>query len=471
MLNERIVDMLVAGDIDFLDRLSNEQIAFVVKGIRESEYKKHILFGSMQELKRRRPDIAFDITFDMEEYRDYWFNYFDFNYELLRDRSFLLFFLLSGDWAVRLVLRKLDKIVENNPEIMPALFRYYGRTKDDSILKKLAYHRNLDYRAWFMIELFDNYSHLITMFYDDIKKYLEDENGNVVKEEYVSKLAVLSLSKVKNLEMYEELKQFILDRYSSNTLAAELDMHGKLNEDVYPVYKEMLLMDIDLLFRTSKNYKYVLVQRYGEFLDKEMANEFISRLRVFLDIDESMVADIFINGLGDKFLEYVDKYLELSTGAKVISDCGKGSCARAFRIGDYVIKCSNKKWSMEDSLCPKGYLFAKNYEEDIVRNKKGEVTGAIEVQKYFTRPLVVEDYVETARFIDAMRKEGYYIKDVLADREGGANCYYLDSYLDADTDNPDMLPEWFKEEPVVLVDRDLVFRLENRNPKLKAINL
>ncbi len=29
----------------------------------------------------------------------------------------------------------------------------------------------------------------------------------------------------------------------------------------------------------------------------------------------------------------------------------------------------------------------------------------------------------------------------------------------------------YKKDPVVLVDRDLVFKLENKNPKLKAINL
>ena len=72
---------------------------------------------------------------------------------------------------------------------------------------------------------------------------------------------------------------------------------------------------------------------------------------------------------------------------------------------------------------------------------------------------------------EALRQMGYYTKDVLTAKDGGANCYYLNSYLEADCDNPEELPDWFKKEPVVLVDRDLVFKLENKNPKLKAINL
>ena len=241
--------------------------------------------------------------------------------------------------------------------------------------------------------------------------------------------------------------------------------------DVLTLNKDMLIRDIDRLFLTSKNYKYVLATRYQEHMNPSILREFRSKISSFTWIDRDAVAQIFLSGLGDKFLEYVDKYLEKSTGAKVIRDAGFGTCSRVFRVGDYVIKLSNKKWSMEDNICPRGYLFAKNYEEDIVRKSNGEVTGAIEVQKYLTRPLVVDDYMVIFNYQEALRNAGYYTKDVLTDREGGFNCYYLDSYLDADCEDPESLPEWFKKDPVVLVDRDLIFKLENKNPKLKAINL
>lgn len=471
MLSERIVDYLIAGDISFIERLNCDQRAFLVKGIRESQYKGQILFNSIKEIRRQYPELAFYITFDIPEYKDYWYGYFSNECELLRDRKFLLFFMLAGDWAVKIVLSKLDKIVNNNPDVMPAFFRYFERTKDFNLVQRLAYHSDLEIRAWFMLELLDCYSYLINVFYEDgLVNYFEYE-GNLIEEEYVSKLAALCLLRVKNEELYEELKEFILSRYDVNTLAAELDLYGKLNSEIHPLNERAIIKDIDELFRTSKNYKYELVKRYPRHVDGELLSQFRKKILPFTWIDKDAMTKLFLSGLGDKFLDYVDKYLELSTGSKVIRDAGFGTCSRVFRVGDYALKVSHKKWSMEDVLCPNGYLFAKNYEEAIVRKSNGEVTGAIEVQKFLTRPLLAEDYEAIMHYHEALKREGYYTKDVLADKAGGANCYYLDSYLDADCDKPEELPYWFKETPVVLVDRDLVFKLENKNPKLKAINL
>ena len=190
-----------------------------------------------------------------------------------------------------------------------------------------------------------------------------------------------------------------------------------------------------------------------------------------MKIDSVMLEYIFRVGLGDKFLKYVDKYLALSTNAKVISDCGRGSCTRVFRIGDYVIKCSCKKWSLSNCVCPNSYLIAKNYEEDIVRNDLGEVTGALEVQRYLVRPLLEKEEDLGEAFLDSLEDEGYKLMDQPADDVFGANCRHLEDYRLADTDDFDKLPEWFKKDPVVLVDRDLVFPLEDLKPKIKAINI
>ena len=39
------------------------------------------------------------------------------------------------------------------------------------------------------------------------------------------------------------------------------------------------------------------------------------------------------------------------------------------------------------------------------------------------------------------------------------NLFHLDNYEDADIDDYTKLPEWFKKDPVVWVDRDLVHKL------------
>ena len=476
ILTERIMDKLLSGDLDFLDSFSSTYIDELTKDIVDSPYRKKILYESFNKIFDKNPRLAFLISLDLEEYKHFWRRYLEMNYSLLLDYDCLLFFLLKSDWSLKFVGEVLEKLVLAKKSSVFAILRYTERTGDYSLVKKLAYHYNLDVRGLFLEELIDTHSHMVFNIFNDISDCFvkRDSDGNVkafMDEEKVSRIASLVLIHGLGEDIYLRIRDFIFDNYDKNTLAANLDGYGKYNMDVLTLNKEMLVRDINRLFITSKNYKYVLATRYQEYMDPIILKEFRSKISSFTWIDRDAVAQIFLSGLGDNFLEYVDKYLEMSTGAKVIRDAGFGTCSRAFRVGDYVIKLSHKKWSMEDSLCPRGYLFAKNYEEDVVRKSNGEVTGAIEVQKYLTRPLVVDDYMAIFNYQEALRNAGYYTKDVLTDREGGSNCYYLDSYLDADCDDPEQLPDWFKKDPVVLVDRDLVFKLENKNPKLKAINL
>lgn len=476
ILTERILWKILDGDLDFLDSFSKNYMDALVKDIIESPLRWKILSESFDAIFKKNQRLAFLISFDLPEYATYWRRHLEMDYSVLFDYECLLLFLLKTEWSKKFVFDIIEKLSLKSRSTMFAILRYTERTGDYGLVKKIANHHNLDVRGLFLEELIDTHAHLVYNIYDDIIDCFTrcDKDGKVISlmnEEKVSRIASLVLIHGLGEEEYLKIRDFILVNYDKNTLAAALDDYGKLNMDIFTLNKEMLIRDINRLFVTSKNYKYELVTRYASYLDSKLFTDFRSRISPFTWIDRDAVRKIFLSGLGDKFLEYVDKYLEMSTGAKVIRDAGFGTCSRVFRVGDYVIKLSHKKWSMEDSLCPSGYLFAKNYEEDVVRKSNGEVTGAIEVQKYLTRPLVVDDYMAIFNYGEALRNEGYYTKDVLTDREGGSNCYYLDSYLDADCEDHEKLPEWFKKDPVVLVDRDLVFRLENKNPRLKAINL
>ncbi len=476
ILTERIVWKILNGDLDFLDSFSSNYIDELTKEIVVSPQRDRILDEAFDFIYKKNPVMAFRISCTSPKFSDLWRRRLEIDYSVLLDYNALLHFLLNVDWSRKFVGDIVEKLISNNKTCAFAILRYTDRTKDYGLAKRIANHYNLNVRGIFIEELIDTHAYMLFDVYEDIKECFIrcDKDGNVFKvmdEEKVSRIASLILIHGIGEDVYLQVRDFIFDNYETNTLAAALDNYGKLNMDVFTANKEMLVRDIDKLFVTSKNYKYVLATRYQEYMNPTLLMDFRSKVSPFTWIDRDAVSKIFLSGLGDKFLEYVDKYLENSTGAKVISDAGFGTCSRVFRVGDYVIKLSHKKWSMEEDLCPSGYLFAKNYEEDIVRKSNGEVTGAIEVQKYLTRPLVVDDYMAIFNYQEALRNAGYYTKDVLTDREGGSNCYYLDSYMDADCDDPEQLPDWFKKDPVVLVDRDLVFRLENRNPKLKAINL
>ena len=476
ILTERIVWKILKGDLDFLDSFSSNYIDELTKDIIDSPLREKILDEAFDLIYKKDPVLAFKISCSSPKFTNLWRRRLENNYDVLLDYDALLYFLLKVDWSKKFVFEIVDKLILSNKSCAFAILRYTERTNDYSLVKRIVMHHNLDVRGIFLEELIDTHAHMLFNVVDNITdcfvKY--DKNGNVIglmDEEKVSRIASLILIHNLGEDVYLQIRDFIFDNYDKNTLAANLDGYGKLNMDIFTLNKEMLVRDIDKLFVTSKNYKYALATRYQEYMDPIMLGEFRSKISPFTWIDREAVSKIFLSGLGDRFLECVDKYLEMSTGAKVIRDAGVGTCSRVFRVGDYVIKISHKKWSMEDNLCPRGYLFAKNYEEDIVRKSNGEVTGAIEVQRYLTRPLAVDDTKVINAYHEALREAGYYTKDVLTDGNTGANCYYLSSYMDADCDNPEELPEWFKENPVVMVDRDLVFKLENKNPKLKAINL
>ncbi len=477
MLSDRIVDRLLLGDIEFLERFSNEQLDFIANEIRNSPYRKSILFSVFKDLSLKYPKQAFKITYDLPEYNDFWLRSLKHDTSVFSDYQFLLFFMLTGDWEAKFVSDNLESIVLNNKDSLFAIIRYSERVGNYELIDRLKNHYDMKIRGMFIVELLQAFPQLFYKVFDTdllecfVKYNDKGEEIGIVEEQYVSKIASLILLHHKDELLYVKIRDFILKRYSFNVLAAELDRYGKLVEDINPLNSQYLISDINELFRTSKNYKYVLFTKYGKYLDRELYYEFLEKLEPFINIDDEIIADIFLNGLGDKFLEYVDKYLSMSTGAKVISDVGRGSCTRTFRIGDYVIKCSNKKWSLEDSICPNNYLVLKNLEEEIVRKETGEVTGAIEVQRYLSRPLLVSEWKSIYDFQEAFKATGYYIKDRLVDEEYGPNCRHLEDYRLADCDSPEDLPEWFKKDPVVLVDRDLVFSLSNKKPKIKAVNL
>lgn len=476
ILTERILWKIINGDLDFLDSFSSTYIDALTKEIVDSPMREKILDEAFESLYKKDPIMTFKISCNSLKFSNIWRRRLESDYSVLLDYNALLFFLLNVDWSKQFVFDRVEKLILNNKSCAFAIIRYSERTKDYDFATKIANHYNLDVRGVFIEELIDTHSHMLFNVCDNLIDIFVryDKEGNIAKvmdEEKVSRIASLLLIHGIGEDVYLQVRDFIFSNYEKNTLAAALDGYGKYNLDSLLLNKEMLVRDIDKLFVTSKNYKYVLATKYCEYLDPTLLMEFRSKVCPFTWIDKDAVNKIFLSGLGDRFLEYVDKYLEISTGAKVISDAGVGSCSRVFRVGDYVIKLSHKKWSMEDNLCPRGYLFAKNYEEDFVRKSNGEVTGAIEVQKHFTRPLVVDEEFVISKYQEALMNAGYYTKDVLTDKDGGSNCYYLDSYRDADCDDPEQLPDWFKKNPVVLVDRDLVFRLENKKPKLKAINL
>lgn len=207
----------------------------------------------------------------------------------------------------------------------------------------------------------------------------------------------------------------------------------------------------------------IVLEKYSSKVSDVLLEEYKKYLSYFKNEGEQDRRYYSIDkyGLSRKLQAYVDKYLSLSKDTSH-SFLEAGSTASCYRIGDYVFKLVIAKHSYEEILCPDLYIILPNLEEDFVRDNKGIVLAGIEVQKYLSKDAKNVPKSVFSDFSKELNRLGYYTTDTLIGGMCGDNCRLLDHYSDAEVINP---PDWFKEYPLVLVDRDLVFKLENKSPK------
>jgi hypothetical protein len=165
----------------------------------------------------------------------------------------------------------------------------------------------------------------------------------------------------------------------------------------------------------------------------------------------------YLYGLKDTLYEYIDKYLSLSK-SDTHEFVGGGSTAAVFRIGDYAFKIIYTKWSYEDIICPNNYLILSNLEELYLRDENNVVTCGLEVQPYLSKTTDDIEYKYVSNWFKDFNNLGLEYADNLIHGMCGSNARILDDYRNACTNDPESLPDWFKECPLVLVDRDRVYR-------------
>lgn len=485
------IERLEQGNVSFLWKLSFEDRKRLINYIRESPNRNNIVKGFLKKLKRHLPYFCFEIIYDMDEYTKDTFELVKGNLgvkvgykNLINEAEKIKNILYNTSWGHAFVLRNLNNILRANKDnIDPILdYTFDDFEKNQDFIKRLSRYHNLHTRYLFMKYLVEKHPDKIDLVYDDIMKYLTnytyEENEqltllpDLMNSEDISKLAIYSLMFNPNKSLWYKLKEYILANYKTNDLASLLLYRTDLRDIVLGEkdLEQEFEMDADRLFESANTHKHMIYERYKE----QLSSELVKRFEYYLNLFKSKEKDKFLatytayslslNGLWNEVVSYVDKYLPISKD-QTSEYLTSGSTAVCYRIGDYVFKIFKSKWSYEDVICPDLYLIAKNFEEHYIRNKHGVVIGGIEVQKYLSSKDIKITSEHLRLFTEALKKAGYYVNDSLMHGRCGDNVAILDSYLDADTENPENLPDWFKETPLVLVDRDMVYRLENKQPR------
>jgi len=455
------LDYLKNGKVDFLDRLTDYDKKHLIDSIRESKNRVNIINGFINILKDDMPYFCYDIIYDIPEFSDIALEIVRIDVINYNKLDSILSNTYYGD---RLLDQYLDYFINKDDEYIRVISKYALNNNKVLLINKLSRNSNLHVRYIFMEYLINNNISMLDSIYDDISKYTTsityEENEQLtlfpklINVKDISNLAYLLL-KNNRLKDYYNIKEFILREYKANYLASLL-----LGND----QEKEFIKDSDRLFDSSidSRLSIYLDNRYSKYIKKELLDKLNRIVNCFhkdkYDYDLLMT---YMMGLGKQLEEYVDKYLEYSR-RKDYEYVGGGTTCSCYRIGDYAFKLVKTKWSYEDIICPDLYLIVKNLEENYLRDGRGIVKAGLEVQKYLSRRADNLDIRYFHLFDQELNRLGYKRTDTLTKGSRGENTMLLDSYKDADCDNPERLPEWFKEYPLVLIDRDRIYRKDNK---------
>lgn len=479
---------LKKGKYEFIYDLPECDKEILIEDIRCNENRINIINGFLYKAVLEMPYFCFEVIYDMEEYKEQALSLLEYkgNFrKLIRDSYRLTDILYNTSWGRNFVCDNLDEIIDNKEEydfgafatnderlkiVLDYVFNDFDKNKD--IIQKLSLHKNLHSRFIFMKYAIEKHPDKVYLIYDDILKYLtsytHQENEQLtflptyMNEKDISELAIAIFNSKLDKKVWLEIKEYILSNYKGNYLSS-----GLLNSSSnYYLKQAEFVSDADRLFKSSLDYKLNIYHDYSKFISREIMEDFCKYLKYFAcsgHFDDHL-RTVISSGLWELLTSYVDKYLSLSK-TDDFRYLGAGTTTSCYKIGDYAFKLNNMKWSYENPLCPNLYLILKNLEEIYIRDKRDIVIAGIEVQKYLSRPSSEITQEDLKMFTDHMKELGYYVNDNLVGGKYGDNCLFLDSYKDADCFNPELLPEDFKKRPLVLVDRDRVYRIGNKFPK------
>ncbi|MBR3117552.1 MAG: hypothetical protein IKF36_06775 [Bacilli bacterium] len=479
------LEYLRDGKVDFVFHCTSYDYKHLIENVRKAPNRIEIINGFLPKLKEELPSFCFAVIYDVPEFADE-------AYELLNIKNItsemLNNLLYNSPLGLKVLYENFDMFLSTNEDrkYFDVIIKYAFNSNNKELLHKLSIYSDLHTRFLFMNYLIDNYPERINEIYNDITEYTTSVTfepfeqmtflPELMKQEDISKLAVKLLGNNREKD-YIKLKKFILEKYKYNNLASELldtpfvedpTRTGVLIVDKKKkaIQEDTFNKDSNTLFVTSANYRFHILFNHKERINQELLDEFAYKMRYFLDAkrideysvnqDERDLKRIDSCGLSVLLEKWTEKYMDLSQ-SKEYGFVGNGTTCSCYRIGDYVIKIVKTKWSYEDEICPNIYLIAKDYEEIYVRNKDGIVEGGLEVQKYLTRNAKNIDPKYFGYFDEALEKLGYRRTDTLINGSCGENAMLLDTYYDADCPNPASLPKWFKEYPIVIIDRDRIY--------------
>ena len=370
--------------------------------------------------------------------------------------------LRSNNHNIGYLIKNMETIINLDHTYIKYYLEYAIDHKMTYIIEYLMNNENLEIRGVTLTYLISNhYAYYKSKYSNNIEDYLSIEKKRI-PERYAS-LITSFLSVYDEKEYYKMLK-YVLENYESNTILSRLTdgsldyyLGHKDTTNISYYQEQQALKDIDILFNSYSGNRYVMYEKYGKHLNPTTQKRYDSVKR-FYDADLNTILSIFSSSLYEELMDVIEKYTKDTTGK--IKVAGRGSRSTAFIVGDKVIKCGNGKWYQSKTTSVSSYLILKNIEEHYEYDAQGKITSAIEVQPYLKGKASIFKNGIIDKYKEALKAEGYACEDLLIrSMFSYQNLRYLNDYHEADCDDPENLPEWFKKKPMVLIDADEVIKI------------
>ena len=457
------IKQLEQRNVDFFRNINEIDIRSLTDEIRNHPQRKNIVNFIVSKMNELDPIFVFYVIYDIEEYKKIAEKLaFENNIVLTREE---IINALNTSFGFEYLVSNFDVILNEYKLNLGFIFEYLFKNFDKSkpLINKIKKYKDLHIRSLFMIYLAEKQPNYIKLLYENITDYFsaEDANGVVLMDvNDISKVA-FALFMNRKYKLFNEVKEYIFKNYPFNPLADFL-LFKSLDLRMFPSRRRIREFESDADRYFEKSFCRIdIYENYSKKISKELLEKFRECLLIFKtgNYQDSLFKLLDQYGLTKLIEEYVDKYMDLSVD-KTHEFLLEGSTSSCYRIGDFVIKLDRTKWSYENVICPNLYLILPNLEEVFIRDNNGIVKAGIEVQKFLRRDVRNVPKEIFSFYLEELKRLGYWVADTLIDGECGDNTRLLDSYLEA-APNP---PDWFKEYPIVLVDRDRVYKLDNQYP-------
>lgn len=436
-----------------------EKEEFAKRLINIDKKKINVVF---EDLKKYCPELVILMYYNDPSKEELCEELLKRNIKLLKDYELLSKIMYQTNWGGLIISRNAERIIELNEENIFYVIQYLISIKKYSVIKSLSLSPNLVTRGKVMIELLLEHERLFDSLYTKpITVYLKRKD--VLMPERLASRLCYYISYMKP-DKYRELRDFILDNYEKNDLAYYIlngDSHeiDDRTEEDKELQIELLKERINDIYRKSISGKLDIYLRFSELLDKDILLELKSKVLPFLRVCSEDMINILSSNLLNELIRMHDQYFENVTGADCISYEGYGATAQVFRVDDKVIKFCRAKFNKRKTQTITSYLIAPIIDSAYTYRNGTDIEYGIEIQEYYPIGLSTKEQKVFNAYERAFRESGLECEDLDYSKENMyQNLRYLNNYHDAVCDDPENLPEWFKQSPVVLIDSDLVKR-------------